>query len=402
MISPIFQQSRNTHQTKNLLSAGGSTAIALEKRLASLLFSKWTTRYILVLAIAGLLTGPGCHNAPKETAAPAAFRLTPTMQSSTTFEKATLQEVKNELRLYGKVAADNNKMSQVYSIMGGNVQEVNVELGDFVQQGAVLATIRSSEVAGLEKEKLDAVNDLAIAEKNLEVARDLFAGKLTSEKEVLAAEMSREKARASMTRINEVFGIYNLRSGALYNVPAPISGFVIEKNITQNMLLNTNNINNLFTIARIDDVWVLANVNESDINLIYQGMDASVKTISYPDRQFTGKVDRIFNMLDPETKAMKVRIKLPNRDLALKPEMSATVTLSFTENRRMIAVPSSALVFDKGRNWVLVYHDDSHIETRPVEVYRQLGGFSYIQEGLQEGETVITGNQLMIYDALND
>lgn len=330
------------------------------------------------------------------------FTLTDTMMASTKFAKAEMQTVKNELRLYGKVTADNNKLSEVFPIVGGNVTRVNVELGDFVKQGQVLATIRSSEVAGYEKERMDATNDVAIAEKNLQVARDMSAGKLNSEKDVLAAESELKKAQASLQRINEVFGIYHLKPGAMYNVTAPISGFIIEKNVTQNVLLNTDNIKNLFTIAQIDDVWVLANVNESDIGSISQGMDASIKTISYPDRDFHGKVDRIFNILDPDTKAMKVRIRIANANLALKPEMSATVTLRYNENKKMIAIPSQSIVFDKSKNWVMVYHDKSHIETRPVEVYRVVDDITYIDRGLNEGETVITQNQMLIYDALND
>lgn len=330
------------------------------------------------------------------------FTLTDTMLSKTKFAKAASQVVKNELRLYGKITADNNKLSQVFPIVGGNVIKVNVELGDYVKQGQVLAIIRSGEVAGYEKERLDAINDVAIAEKNLQVAKDLFAGKLNSEKDVVAAEKELEKSKGALQRSNEVYGIYNLKQGAYYNVTAPISGFIIEKNVTQNLMLNSNNVNNLFSIAQIDEVWVLANVNESDIGIISQGMDASIKTISYPDKIFTGKVDRIFNILDQDTKAMKVRIRIPNTNLALKPGMSATVSLQYAEHRKLITIPSSAIIFDKSKNWVMVYKDRSHIETRVIDVYRQIGDSTYVLDGLQEGETIISQNQMLIYDALND
>lgn len=349
-----------------------------------------------------LITISSCKHAATEPVADKGFTLTDTMLASTKFSKAVMETVKNELKLYGKISADNNKMSEVFPIMGGNVQKVNVELGDYVKQGQLLATIRSGEVAGYEKERLDASNDLAVAEKNLQVVQDLFAGKLNSEKDVVAAQTEVEKAKASLKRINEMYGIYNMKPGALYNVTAPIAGFIIEKNVTQNMLINPGDINKLFTIAQIDDVWVLANVNESDIGLITQGMDASIKTISYPDKIFYGKVDRIFNILDPETKSMKVRIRIANPGLALKPEMSATVTLRYLENNKKIAIPSNAIVFDKSKNWVMVYHDKQNIETRLIEVYKQAGDTTYLKNGIQEGETVITQNQALIYDALND
>jgi cobalt-zinc-cadmium efflux system membrane fusion protein len=188
----------------------------------------------------------------------------------------------------------------------------------------------------------------------------------------------------------------------VYNITAPISGYIIEKNINQNELIRSDEGNNVFAIAQIDEVWVLANVNESEIGLIQPGIDADIHTISYPNREFKGKVDRTFNILDPSTKAMKVRIKMPNADHALKPEMSATVTLKYDESFSLPSVPSAAVVFDKSKYWVMVFKDKDHIETRQVEIYRELGGITYLNSGLETGERVFVKNQLLIYDAIND
>ncbi|NBV14937.1 MAG: efflux RND transporter periplasmic adaptor subunit, partial [Sphingobacteriia bacterium] len=159
---------------------------------------------------------------------------------------------------------------------------------------------------------------------------------------------------------------------------------------------------NIFDIAEIKEVWAIANVNESEINKVKLGLDAAVSTLSYPDRKFFGKVDKIFNVIDPDTKAMKVRIKLSNDDFLLKPEMQATIKLSFFENSDMLAIPGEAIVFDQSKNFVMVFNDRNNIETRPVDVFRQVGNTVFIHSGLKEGEKVITRNQLLIYDALND
>lgn len=331
----------------------------------------------------------------------AGFVITDKMLSESKFEAVEVKPVRNEIKLFGKIAADNNRLAHVFPIVSGNVVSIKAELGDEVKQGQILATIRSTEVAEFERERMDALNDVALAEKNLQVAKDLFAGKLTSEKDLLSAERELDKAKAELQRINEVFQIYNLQGGALYNIAAPISGFIIEKNINQNELIRSDEGENIFAIAQIEEVWVLANVNESEIGLINPGVDADIRTISYPDREFVGKVDRTFNILDPSTKAMKVRIKMPNTDHALKPEMSATVKLKYNETFSLPAVPSSAVVFDKSKYWVMVYKDKDNIETRQVEIYRELGGITWLH-GLEAGEKVFVKNQLLIYDAIND
>ncbi|HVT83802.1 MAG TPA: efflux RND transporter periplasmic adaptor subunit [Chitinophagaceae bacterium] len=343
-----------------------------------------------------------CHNAKQADSQAGTFTLTDTMMANTRFAKAQYTDVKNELRLYGKIMADNSKSYQVFPIVGGNVIKVNVELGDHVSKGQVLAVIRSGEAADYEKQKADAMNDVTVAEKNLQVAKELAQSKLNTQQDVLAAQAELDKAQSALQRIEQLYAIYDLKQGALYNVTAPISGFIVEKNINPDVVLSSSNLNNLFSIAEINEVWVIANVNESDIRLITEGMPASIKTISYPERIFNGKVDRIFNILDPDTKAMKVRIRIPNSDLSLKPGMSATVAVEYNENRKLIAIPSAAVIFDKSKNWVMIFKDRNHIETRQVDVYRQVGDLTYISSGLQEGETVITQNQMLIYDALND
>lgn len=330
------------------------------------------------------------------------FTISDTMMAKCEFYQAGTDDLKNEIKLFGKISAANNKLAQVYPIVGGVVRSINIELGDYVKQGQLLASIRSGEVASFQKEKLYALNDLAIAEKNLQVSRDLFAGKLNSEKDVAAAEREVDKGKAELARINEIYSIYNLKNGSVYNITAPISGFVITKKINQNEQIKSDNSDPVFSIADIDEVWVLANVNESDISKIRIGYDVTVKTLAFPDLPFTGKIDKIFNAIDPETKSMKVRVKIPNTDLRLKPEMNCTVSVSFSENEKMIAIPSEAVIFDKSKYWVMVFKDKENIETRKVEVHRQLGNITFIKSGLLAGETVISKNGLLIYDAIND
>lgn len=168
------------------------------------------------------------------------------------------------------------------------------------------------------------------------------------------------------------------------------------------MQLRSDRSDNIFDVADTKDVWAIANVNESDINLVALGMDATVSTLSNQDKVFKGKIDKIFRIIDPETNAMNVRIVLDNPNSLLVPDSKATISVSYTENKSMLAIPSNAIVFDNNKNYVMVYKDKKHIETRPVEVYRQLKEIAYITSGLKEGEKVITHNQLLFYDALND
>jgi cobalt-zinc-cadmium efflux system membrane fusion protein len=356
---------------------------------------------IIVLALASLSLA-SCKKDVDNPQTNTSFVLSDAMLKTTTTAVAQKQAVKNELSFYGKITADNNKAIDVYPLVGGNVLKVNVELGDYVKKGQVLATIRSTDIADFEKQAIDAKSDLLVARNNLRVAQELFEGKLNSESDVLQAKSEVNKAQSQLAKIQETYKIYNIKAGSIYEVTAPISGFIIQKSINQDMLLRNDRSENIFDIAEISEVWAMANINEIDINKVKLGIDAAVTTLSYPDKVFKGKVDKIFNVIDPETKAMQARIKLANPGYLLKPDMNASIKLSFNEDKELIAIPSKAIVFDKSKNFVMIYKDRHNIETRQVDVYNVVGDTTYLSSGLQQDEKVITNNQLFIYRALND
>lgn len=361
-----------------------------------------TLKFIYILPIVAIVFTACSKEKKKEDATAAKFVMSDNMYDTSTFADAKMQEAQNQIRLFGKVSAENNNMAQVFPAVGGNVIEIKAELGDYVKQGQLLASIRSSEVAGYQSQTSDADANVSIAERNLQSVQDLYEGKLASEKELVMAKKELEKALAEKGRMTEVNNIYRLKSGSVYNLYAPISGYVVAKDISPNEMLSNSREEAVFTIAKLDNVWVLANVNESDLGRIKQGQEVNIQTIAYPDRKIKGKIDKIFNVIDPQTRAAKALIKVPNADGSLKPEMNATVTVHYNEGQQYIAVPSASVVFDKSKNFVMVFKGKDNIETREVSVFRALDDVTYITSGLNEGEKVIVKNNLLIYDAIND
>lgn len=356
---------------------------------------------IILIFITALFIS-SCHTKDPKVKPNSTFVMSDKLLSSSTFATAKQSTLKNELSFFGEITVDNNKLVEVYPIVGGNVIKVFVGLGDYVQKDQVLASIRSTEVAGFERDLEDAQSDYIVAKNNYKVNKELFEGKLNTEHEMIEAKGLLDKAAAQLHRMQTTFKIYNLKPGAIYDIKAPISGFIIQKNINQDMLLRNDKSDNIFDIAQINEVWAIANVSESDISKVNPGINAEISTLSYPNKKFYGKVDKLFNVIDPETKAMKARVRLQNDSFLLKPDMRATIKLSYSEDKKMIAIPSTALIFDKSKYFVIIFKDRNNIESRQVELYRQVGDTSYIEEGLKENEKVITNNQILIYNALND
>ncbi len=308
----------------------------------------------------------------------------------------------NSLTLTGKVAFDEEKVNRIFPMVSGIISDVNVQLGDYVKKGQKLGVIRSGEMAGYGSDLVTSKTNLLIAEKNRDAAEDMYKSGMMSEKDYITAQQMYKQAQSQLSRASEVLQINGGNSNGEFVVRAPISGFIVEKQVNNNMAIRSDNNSNLFTISDLKNVWIIANVYESNISQVRLGEEAEVTTLSYPGRVFKGKVDKVLNVLDPTNKVMKIRVQLPNNDYALKPEMFASVNVINQKDSNALCIPSSALIFDNSEYFVLVYHTPSDIRIIPVKIIGTNADKSYISGGINVGDKVIASNALLIYEAMND
>lgn len=316
-------------------------------------------------------------------------------------DTARLKTVDNELDLTGKVTFNQDKVVKVFPLVGGHIDAVKADLGDYVKKGQILAVIRSGDLADLAQQAVAAKGQLSVAQKNLQVTEDMAKAGLSSQRELVATREQLQAAKGEVNRVAERRQILG-GSGSVYVVKAPMSGFVVEKNASQGMELRSDDPENLFTISNLDQVWVLANVYESDLANVKEGYAANVTTLSYPDRVFKGKIDKIFNVLDPDSKTLKVRVTLVNGDFTLKPEMFANVRVQYAGHEQRVSIPAKAVVFDKSRNFVVAVTPQGQPVVREVTPFKTIGDLTYLSDGLRPGDRIVTQNQLLIYNALGN
>jgi cobalt-zinc-cadmium efflux system membrane fusion protein len=316
-------------------------------------------------------------------------------------DTASFSRVLNSLTLTGKVDFNEDNVIKIFPVISGQVSDIKVMAGDYVHQGQVLAVIRSPEMAGFSNDYLAAKSNMDIAKKSMDAANDMYKSGLSSQRDQLAAQEGYNQAGSAFEKAKRVL---NLNGGSMtgeFRVKSPINGFVVERQVNNNMMIRADNATGLFTISDLKNVWVIANVYESNISFVKTGDSVSITTLSYPGKIFAGKIDRIMNVLDPSNKVMKLRIVLSNPGYLLKPEMFASVVVNTTYNKRMLSIPSRALIFDHSQYYVLVFKSPSDITIRPVQVLNTVGERSFISEGLTEGERFIGTQALLIYQELN-
>jgi len=325
------------------------------------------------------------------------------LQKMVTIDTAKTSTMKDELTLSGVVSSDDNNVVKVFPFSSGQVIEVKVSLGDKVSKGQTLAVMRSADVAGNYTDLSSTQSDVAVAKRQLDQAESLYKNGISSERDYTEAKENYNKAVAANRKVKQQLSINgggNTSENGTLVIKAPQSGYVIEKNITSGSFIRQDNSGSMFTISNMKDVWIWANVFESDISKVKTGYTAKVTTIAYPGKVFTGKVNEISSVLDPDNKVMKIKIALPNPDMLLKPEMFTNVVITNNENRQAVSVPAKAVIFDSSKNYVVVYNSKCDLKVREVSVIKTVDEISYIASGLNPGDRVVSKNQLLLYDSL--
>ena len=175
---------------------------------------------------------------------------------------------------------------------------------------------------------------------------------------------------------------------------APRNGIVLERNAVEGMRVQPGDT--IFRLADISVVWTVIDIAERDISRIKVGQTASVRARGYPGRTFDGKVTAIYPQMNKETRTVRVRIELPNADLALLPDMYVDAEVGIGIPEPVVVVPDSAVLDSGQRQVVLIDKGEGRFEPRDVVVGFRAGGLTEIREGVAEGDLVVTSANFLI------
>jgi membrane fusion protein, heavy metal efflux system len=350
-----------------------------------------------VVLVAGM--GLSCSTDPKAAPTKSEVTLDPnlyTVDHSDLFKLATVEtrDLPTTLNANGTVTPDVNSTIHVTSQGSGRVVELKVRLGDFVKKGQELLSIHSADLAGAFSDYQKAGADERLAQKGLARAQLLFSHGALAEKDLQQADDTEEKAKLDVQNAEQrvrLLGGDPAHPTSLIELRAPVSGTIVEQNISGfEGIKSLDNSPNLFTIADLNQVWVLCDVYENNLGEVRLGDIAEIRLNAYPDKTYHGKVADISRVLDPATRSAKVRIVLSNRDGSLRPGMFAVSTFRSRKSKPQIVVPATAIIRLQDKDWA--FRKDGAQQFRRVEVHTLggiTGGMQPIQEGLKAGEAIV-------------
>src|SRR5262250_162069 len=323
-----------------------------------------------------------------------------------------------ELVAPARVVPNPNRISRLLPQVQGRVTRVMAQLGDQVEQGQPLveldspdsdAAIASFLQAGATERQAEAT--LAKAQTDATRANDLYEHRAIAEKEVVAARNDLAQAtegleaaralREQAKRKLELLGLTTRSARQPVLVRAPISGKVIEINVAPGEYRGAVSSHSdtttapLMTIADLQTVWVSADIPEPALRLVHVGERVSITFISLPDETFTGTVNRIGDVLDPQTRTFKVQVELPNPQGRLHPEMFGSLQLLGPRQPTPV-VPATAVVQEYGHTLVFLERGPGQFERRQISTGVQVGAMVAVARGLDGGDRVVTDGAVLL------
>jgi len=361
---------------------------------------------ILGIAIAAALT-MSCHKAANDAATTETTEKQATPQNVRT-QTVSLSTFQRTIETTGTVAFNQNRSTQVLSPISGPVSRILVSIGTRVGRGEALAVVSSPDfaaaVSALRKAEATARNARRIATldeqlfKNDAIARrDLEQAQtdaVNAEADRDAAVQQPRSLGVDPNTINSIRDnkpVENL--GGV--IRSPISGTVVERLVSPGQLLQAATTPT-FTIADLSSVWVMANVFEADLPSVHAGDPADVITGS--GQTLPGKVDYIAAIVDPNTRAVSVRIDVANPGEVLRRDMYVRVAIHSRTATQGIVVPVSAIMRDE-ENLPYVFvakPGGGGFERRRVSIGSRAGDQQQVTAGLQPGDSIVVEGGLFL------
>ncbi len=358
----------------------------------------------ILLPILGLMLVYGCEKkeAIKDTT-DEKFCIDKDLKEKITIEPVQKRTVSESINLTGNITYNNDHVVQFNSLVQGIITKTTFSLGDYVKKGQVLAEIKSTELNGMQSESKSLQSQLSVAQRQLQATKSMFDDGIASQKDLMQAQSELDVLKSSLENVKANLAMFSASSErAVFQIKAPTEGYVVAKNISPGMQI-TDGSEPLFTISDLKEIWVLVNVYTSNLKNVTENMLVDVTTPAYPGEIFKGKITMLSKVFDAEEHVLKARIVMENKNLKLKPGMTADIVIDKSLGGEMLAaVPAKAAIFDNNRDYILIYKDDCTIETREINPITKNNNWIYFDKGVKEGEKVITKNHLLIHERLKN
>ncbi len=316
----------------------------------------------------------------------------------------TLEATSHQLEMLstGTVRAIPNFYAEIAPPFSGRVTKVYLKLGMKTQPGTPLFEMASSDFTEVQKSLLQAKSELSSAKANLKRQQDLHEHGVAAQRDFEEAQTQFDMQQQEYENAASSLKIYgvnpeNFSLGQNLVVSSPIAGEVIVNDVVLGHYIKEDDEPRV-KIAQLSKVWVVGEVKEKDLGFISQLVDAKISLAAFPETELTGEIYHIDEVLDENTRSVKVMIECDNKDGILKPGMYVSVKF-IDKSRETLLIPTKSVLQYNDRSFVFVEISKGKYMRKYVEIGVSVDDDIIITKGLDKNETIVTEGAFYLQDA---
>jgi len=360
-------------------------------------------RYLLPLFVAVALVA-GCKEKPgpaTQSAAqkdPLAITAPPALQATLKLGSVNETEVREMLRVQGRIEVDEQRVTRIGSTVTGRITELEASVGQDVKKGQELARLSSTELSATQLEFLKAYSQKLLAERAAQRAQQLYDADVIGQAELQRRQSELSQAEAEVSAARDQLKVLGMSDSlilrlagsrqvtSISTVVASLSGTVIERKGTLGQVVQP--ADTIYVVADLSNVWLVADVPEQSAQFVRPGESIEAEVAALPGKRISGWLSFVSATVNPETRTVRVRMDLPNPGREFKPAMLATVLIKGPPQKAKV-IPSGAVVRVDNKDHVFVQTAPGSFRLREVELGSEFDGQRVLRSGLRGGEEIV-------------
>lgn len=330
--------------------------------------------------------------------APLAVEAPPGLLQRLTVAPVEAAQFAETLELPGRVTLDEHRVARIGPTISGKVTEVLAFIGQTVRKGDRLAILTSTELSNAQASYLKAKTQVGLHRLTVQRARRLFAEGVISDATLKEREGALTEAEVELKAWAGQLGVMGMSEAAIQRladtgtidsltpVTATQDGTIIERHISVGQIAQP--ADDLFTVADLSQVWVVAAAPEQEARRVEIGGQAEVSIPALPKQRIVGKIIYVADTVNPATRTVTVRMVVDNPKRQIKPEMLANMIIR-REAENSPAIPGQAVVRVADKDHVFVQTQPNRFELRPVTLGLERDGLRQVTAGLSLGQRIV-------------
>ena len=308
------------------------------------------------------------------------------------------------VRFNGRVVWNEDRTVRVFSPFAGRVVSISARAGDRIKPGQTLAVLAAPELGMAQSEARKADQDYALAKKNFARIEELHAAGVSPAKDLQAAQAEVARTAAERSRTLARLKLYGKDPGTeelqvdqQLALRAPIGGVVVERNLNpgQELRPDTQGDKALFVVSDPSKLWFVLDVAEKDLAGLKPGLEVQLGASSLGEQRVPGHILYVADLVDPQTRTVKVRGVVDNSDQRLKAEMFITAELRMAAAKGLL-VPSRAIYLRGEQNFVFVDAGGGRYVRKPVRLGPASNAHQLVLAGLEPTDKVVVDGNLLL------